>query len=160
VTIFLLRSPLSAVDSERFYRSGENVRGSVHFLCLPKENEPKERAPVSLARLRRGSLRVLATAGSLQTRPLRGLRQCKLLFRQPLAVLGCVPRGLTLPCRGLPEATRFADGVSLAPRLGRIPFTCLVFGLLATSSCGSPAYPRRICGHIPCGRAACPGGTA
>ncbi len=38
----------------------------VHFLCLPKENEPKEKAPVSLGPA--DFLALLKTAGSLKTR--------------------------------------------------------------------------------------------
>jgi len=34
---------------------GSDLRG-VHFLCLSKENEPKERTPLFLARLLAGSL--------------------------------------------------------------------------------------------------------
>jgi hypothetical protein len=37
-----------------------------HFLCLPKENEPKERAPVTLGPA--GTLRAVQFAGSLKTR--------------------------------------------------------------------------------------------
>jgi hypothetical protein len=38
----------------------------VHFLCVPKENEPKERAPVTLGPA--GTLRSIKSAGSLKTR--------------------------------------------------------------------------------------------
>jgi hypothetical protein len=38
----------------------------VHFLCLPKENEPKERAPVPLGPA--DCLALLEAAGNLQTR--------------------------------------------------------------------------------------------
>jgi hypothetical protein len=38
----------------------------VHFLCMPKENEPKEMAPVTLGPA--GTLRAVQSAWSLKTR--------------------------------------------------------------------------------------------
>jgi hypothetical protein len=66
----------------RFNRPAKH--GSFFFFACPKEKEPKRKGPRGMRPPPADSLRVLAAAESLQTRSLRELKQCKLLFRQLL----------------------------------------------------------------------------
>jgi len=59
----------------------------VHFLCLPKENEPKEKAAVHLAF---GFPALLAIDGTLKTHRLRRFKQFQRLIPSTAAMLGGV----------------------------------------------------------------------
>ena len=67
---------------------------NAHFLCLPKENEPKEKAASHLVRLRRTTLRSSKRSGVWKLAALRqGQTPDSIIF----AVLGCVKWHLYIP---------------------------------------------------------------
>ena len=99
------------VYPDRFYQSGEISTIVVHFLCLPKENEPKEKAPCPLSRPRRDALCFSKWTGAAE---LAALKQSS-LFVRPFLRCSATGHGQRnyAPYRGLPEASYSAGRASL-----------------------------------------------